>query len=75
VANQVKFIRIGGILRSERVAKLNRLVEIEHYLRAAESLNDCRGETLPFPLDFDIPEKYLEAMRAQEETKKPTVKK
>lgn len=32
VGNNAKFIKIGGMNRSERIEKINRLLEIEDYL-------------------------------------------
>jgi hypothetical protein len=69
------FIKIGGFNRSERVNKINRLIEIETYLRDSGVLADVKEKPveLSLPANLDIPEEYLDHVKvyliAIEETK------
>ena len=69
------FIKIGGFNRSERVNKINRLIEIETYLRDSGVLADVKEKPaeLNLPTNLDIPEEYLDHVKvyliAIEETK------
>ena len=74
VASQVKFIRIGGMNRLERVVKINRLIEIEQYLKDNNRLiayNDPSREFKFNELALEIPDDYLSTIKNQEENKKP----
>lgn len=67
VANQVGFLRIGGFNRSERVAKVNRLIEIENYLRESGLLAENSGKVFEFATGFEIPEEIVQQINQQEE--------
>lgn len=41
VGCQAKFIKVGGLCRDERASKLNRLLEIESYLKQQDKLGRC----------------------------------
>ena len=73
VASQVKFLRIGGLNRSERISKLNRLCEIERYLEDSNMLVDSKetSRDIKFTAGLEIPTDILTAMKSQEENKKP----
>lgn len=76
MATQVKFLRIGGLNRSERVGKLNRLIEIESFLSENNMLVDTKDPSreIKFTAGLDIPEDYMISIKLQEETGKKTVK-
>ena len=59
------FIKIGGFNRSERVNKINRLIEIETYLRDSGVLADVKEKPveLSLPANLDIPEEYLDHVK------------
>lgn len=71
MANQVRFLRIGGFNRSERVSKLNRLIEIEAYLAENKKLLDPKLESrdLGFSSDLEIPSEYFEAIQNPDDGK------
>jgi len=81
VGNQVSFIKIGGFQRSERVKKINRLIEIESYLKEKNLLLNAkeRSEDLVLPTDLEIPAEFAEAIQAYttgiEEAKLKAIKK
>lgn len=81
VGNQVSFIKIGGFQRSERIKKINRLIEIESYLKENNLLLNAkeRSEDFYMPTDLDIPNEFSEALQSYqtniEEAKHKTTKK
>lgn len=64
----------------ERMCKINRLIDIENYLNDNDILIDCKDSSrdVKFPVDFEIPGKYIEMIHSSEEaaaSKKTTIKK
>ena len=76
VAKQAKFLRIGGINKSERLEKVNRLIEIEQYLGENQRLIDLKdpSRAITFTAGLEIPPEYIEAIKNQEETTKKPLK-
>lgn len=65
VGYQMNFMRIGGFNRSERVNKINRLIEIENYLQEKDLLvnaSELNGET-SFIKDIQVPDEYFDAIQ------------
>lgn len=57
-------MKIGGFNRSERVNKINRLIEIEQYLNEREllvNLNDQNGD-ITFITELEIPDEHAETL-------------
>ena len=57
-------MKIGGFNRSERVNKINRLIEIEQYLNEREllvNLSEQNGD-IKFITDLEIPDEHAEAL-------------
>lgn len=77
----MSFIKIGGIQRSERVKKVNRLIEIESYLKEKNILLNPkeRSEEFVLPTDLEIPTEFVETihtyMTSIEEAKTKATKK
>ena len=77
------YIKIGGLNRSERVKKLNRLIEIEQCLSSRNLLIDHKElpQKTIFPTDFQIPSEFAETIHAYQQsledakTQKPNAKK
>jgi enolase len=67
VANQVGFVKIGGFYRSERVSKINRLIEIEEFLKERDLLVETPEKVYEFATNFQIPEEVAEQLARQEE--------
>lgn len=69
---------MGGLNRLERTSKLNRLIEIEHYLEDHNTLVDPKDPSreIKFTAGLEIPPETLAAMKTHEEnaTNKKTVK-
>jgi hypothetical protein len=67
VGSQVGYIKIGGFNRSERVNKINRLIEIESYLAEKDLLvnfNELNGE-IEFLTELQhIPDEYFDVVQA-----------
>lgn len=61
VANQLSHIKIGGFSRSERVNKINRLIEIEEYLRSKSQLLE---EDIKEFGTIEIPDEHSETIKA-----------
>ena len=66
VGAQVSYLKVGGFNRAERVAKLNRLFEIEQYLSEKNMLTSSleQASQTSFHYDFEIPADYNEAIQA-----------
>jgi len=66
-------LRVGGLNRSERVVKINRLIEIEQHLSDNNMLVDFKDSSreLKFSAGLEIPPDYIAAIKSQEENKKP----
>lgn len=65
VANQMTFMKVGGFNRSERVNKLNRLIEIENYLADQDllvNLNEVSSDT-EFVNEIEVPDELFETMQ------------
>ena len=60
-------MKVGGFNRAERVSKLNRLVEIEGYLRDRGLLATNSEKVYEYAENFPIPEEFAETIRQQEE--------
>ncbi len=67
MGSQVGYIKIGGFNRSERVNKINRLIEIESYLAEKDLLvnfNELNGE-IEFLTELQhIPDEYFDVVQA-----------
>lgn len=67
VGCQATYLKIGGFNRAERVAKLNRLIEIEQYLAEknmllSSSFNE-QASQVSFHYDFEVPTEYHDAVQ------------
>ncbi|CAF0987210.1 unnamed protein product [Brachionus calyciflorus] len=71
VGNQVKFLKIGGFNRSERVNKINRLIDIEYYLSDNKKLLDPKSEQrdINFSPEIEIPADISETISNYEDPK------
>lgn len=71
-------MRVGGLNRSERTSKLNRLIEIEHYLEEHNTIVDLKDPSreIKFTAGLEIPPEVLTIMKTHEEnaTTKKNVK-
>lgn len=66
VGNQMSFMKVGGFNRSERVNKLNRLIEIENYLGEKDllvNLNEVSGEH-EFVSEVQVPDEYFDTIQS-----------
>ena len=70
VGSQVGYVKIGGFNRSERVNKINRLIEIENYLGENDllvNLSELSGE-IEFLTELQhIPDEYFDVVQAIKE--------
>jgi hypothetical protein len=72
VGAQTEFLRVGGFYRSERVQKINRLIEIEKYLSDNDMLSteaDAELSSHVATIEIPISEKYTKMMQQSEESK------
>ncbi len=74
-SNKASYLRVGGFNRIERVSKINRLIEIECYLRENDLLIDNSSKSIEFPSNFEVSEDIKQQIKELEEStsvKKPT---
>ncbi len=72
VGSQVEFMKVGGFFRSERVQKINRLIEIEKYLMENDMLStdiDVELAHQMTTIEVPISEKYTKMLQQSEESK------
>ncbi len=72
MGSQVEFLKVGGFFRSERVQKINRLIEIEKYLAdnnmiSSDENTDWYSQAVC--IEIPVPEKYMKIMQQSEENK------
>jgi hypothetical protein len=62
-------LRIGGLNRSERISKINRLIEIEQHLNENNLLETNQVNDLEKTLNFKIPPYFVNLLQQAEEAK------
>ena len=80
MANQVNYFKIGGFNRYERVNKINRLIEIENFLKENELLGEQSSQMIEkvfsdFKLSDEITQQIQQIEENSVQTKKPTKQK
>ena len=72
MGSQVEFLKVGGFFRSERVQKINRLIEIEKYLADNNMISmdeNTDWYSRAVCIEIPVPEKYMKIMQQSEENK------